>query len=237
VPQRNSSTLKARTRPCAGLPLLLLTLGLWLACVLPARADGQIWVLASVTKTLAVDWRLNVDFAPRWEQDASDYSRNVLRAQIARALGKQVAVGFGYEFTQPQSPIVRREHRIWEQVQVQQRLGAWTLSHRGRVEQRWLRLAPSVVVRTRYQLRAMHPIARSHRWSWLLLDELLYTLRGTALGPQQGIDRHRLGGGISRVLSAHVTVEGGYTWQSLNRPRPLPDQNGHFAVLSLFARY
>ena len=94
-------SLQARTRPCAGLPVLLLTLGLWLACVLPARADGQIWVLASVTKTLAVDWRLNVDFAPRWERDASDYSRNVLRAEIARALGKQVAVGFGYEFTQP----------------------------------------------------------------------------------------------------------------------------------------
>ena len=67
--------------------MLLLTLCSWLACALPARADGQVWVLASVTKTLAVDWRLNVDFAPRWEQDASDYSRNVLRAQIARALG------------------------------------------------------------------------------------------------------------------------------------------------------
>ena len=53
----------------------------------------------------------------------------------------------------------------------------------------------------------------------------------------QGVDRHRLGGGISRVLSDHVTVEGGYTWQYLNRPRPLPDQNDHFAVLSLFARY
>ena len=58
-------------------------------------------------------------------------------------------------------PIVRREHRIWEQVQVQQRVGGWTLSHRGRLEQRWLHLAPSVVVRTRYQFRAAHPIAQS----------------------------------------------------------------------------
>ena len=70
-----------------------------------------------------------------------------------------------------------------------------------------------------------------------MLDEVFYTLRGTALGPTQGFDRHRLGGGISRVLSAHVTVEGGYTWQFINRPRPLPDQHDHLAVFSLFARY
>ncbi len=216
---------------------MLLTVSFWLACVVPAWADGQVWLLASVTKTLAVDWRLNVDFAPRWERDASDYSRSVLRVQIARVLGKQVTVGFGYEFTEPASAIVRRENRIWEQVQAQQRVGAWTLSHRGRLEQRWLHLAPSLVVRTRYQFRAAHPIAQSRVWSWLVLDEVLYTLRGTALGPAQGLDRHRLGGGISRVLSDHLTVEGGYTWQFLNRPRPLSNQHDHFAVLALLARY
>jgi len=217
--------------------MLLLTIGFWLACGVPARADGQIWVLASLTKTVAVDWRINVDFAPRWERDASDYSRSVLRLQIARALGKQVTLGVGYEFTEPASLIVRREHRIWEQVQVQQRIGAWTLSHRGRLEHRWLRLAPSMVVRTRYQFRAAHPIAQSRRWSWLVLDEVLYTLRGTSLGPAQGLDRHRLGGGVSRVLSDHVTVEGGYTWQFINRPRPLPGQHDHLAVLTLLVRY
>jgi hypothetical protein len=204
---------------------------------MPVWADGQVWLLASVTKTLAVDWRLNVDFAPRWERDASDYSRSVLRVQIARVLGKQVTVGVGYEFTEPASPIVRRENRFWEQVQVQQRVGAWTLSHRGRLEQRWLHLAPSLVVRTRYQFRAAHPIAQSRTWSWLVVDEVLYTLRGTALGPAQGLDRHRLGGGISRVLSEHVTLEGGYTWQFINRPRPLSNQHDHFAIFAFLARY
>jgi len=221
----------------AGLSRVLFAVGFLLACAVPAWADGQVWFLASVTKTLAVDWRLNVDFAPRWERDASDYSRSVLRLQIARALGKQVTLGGGYEHTEPASPIVRRENRIWEQVQVQQQVGGWTLSHRGRLEQRWLRLAPSLVVRTRYQFRAAHPIAHSARWSWLVLDEVFYTLRGTALGPTQGFDRFRLGTGLSRVLSAHVTVEGGYTWQFINHPRPLSNQNDHLAVFALFARY
>ena len=234
---RNSPIILARLRRCAGLPTSLLTLVVWLACAVTARADGQLWLLASVTRTLTPDWRVSVDFAPRWERDISDYSRNVLRVQIGRALGAKVVVGGGYEYTDSRSVVTRDEHRLWEQVQVQQRVGSWSLSHRGRLEQRWLRLAPSVVVRTRYQFRAAHPIARSPRWSWQVLDEVLYTLRGTDLGPVQGFDRHRLGGGISRALSSHLTLEGGYTWQFINRPRPLANQHDHFAVFTFLARY
>lgn len=227
----------AHARSCAGLPTLLLTIGFWLASAVAARADGQIWALVSLTKTVAVDWRVSVDVAPRWERDASDYSRTVLRAQIARVFGTRTVLGFGYEFTEPASLVTRQEHRIWQQVQVQQRVGAWTLSHRGRLEERWLRFAPSTVVRTRYQFRAAHPIAHSRRWSWLVLDEVLYTLRGTRLGPAQGFDRHRIGGGVARALSDHITVEGGYTWQFINRQPPLPAQHDHFAVFTLIARY
>jgi len=237
VPARISPIPTAQARSFAGLPTILRTIGLWLASAASAHADGQVWVLASLTKAFAVDWRVNVDYAPRWERDASDYSRTVLRTQIARVLGKRVALGGGYEFTEPASFVVRREQRIWQQVQLQQRVGAWTLSHRGRVEERWLRLAPSTVVRTRYQFRAAHPIAQSHRWSWLMLDEVFYTLRGTDRGPVQGFDRNRLGGGVSHVLSEHVTVEAGYTWQFINDPRLLPGRHDHLALLNLLARY
>ena len=185
----------ARAR--AGLSTLLMTVGFWLACAPPALADGQVWLLASVTKTLAVDWRLNLDFAPRWERDARTTRAACCGLQVARVLGKQVTRGGRLRVHR--AGLGHRQARAshLEQVQVQQRVGGWTLSHRGRLEQRWLHLAPSVVVRTRYQLRASHPIRQSGRWSWLLPDEVLYTLRGTALGPMQGLDRHRLGGGIS----------------------------------------
>ena len=237
MPARSVPPNTAQVRWLTGLPTLLLSIGCWLASVVPAQADGQIWALASITKTVAVDWRLSLDFAPRWERDASDYSRNVLRLQAMRAWGTQVAFGTGYEITDSASPVVRSEQRIWEQVQVQQHVGGWTLSHRGRLEQRWLRQAPSVVVRTRYQLRAAHPITHSGRWSWLVIDEVFYTLRGIALGPTQGFDRHRLGSGLSHALSARITVEGGYTWQFINRPGSLSNQHDHLAVFALYARY
>lgn len=226
-----------QARRVRGVTTWLIAIGLWCGCATPALADEQIWVLASVTKAFAANWRVTFDYAPRWERDASDYSRSVLRAQLARMLGKSVLVGAGYEFTDSASVVVRQEHRLWQQVQLQQRLGAWTLTHRGRLEERWLHLAPSTVVRVRYQLRAMHPIAQSHVWAWQLFDEAFFTLRGTQQGPAQGFDRHRLGGGISRALSPHVTVEAGYTWQFINRAHPLPDEHDNFAVFNLLARY
>jgi len=237
VPARKSPVQRAHTWSVAWWPTSLLAVAFWLACPAPAHADGQIWVLASLTKAFAVDWRLSVDFAPRWERDASDYSRTVLRVQIARVLGKRVMLAAGYEHTEPESIIVRREDRLWQQVQVQQRPGAWSVSHRARFEERWLRLAPSTVVRLRYQLRAAHPIANSQVWSWQVFDEVFFTLRGTRLGPSQGFDRQRLGGGVSRALSSHVTAEVGYAWQLINRPRPLSNQNDHYAILNLLARY
>lgn len=203
----------------------------------PARADTQLWVMASIARSLGDHWRVNAEVAPRWERDASDYSRTVMRAQLSRVFGSSLALGVGYEFQNPSAPYVRREHRIWQQVQLQQAAGRWTLSHRARFEQRWLHHVDPLVLRARYQFRASHPIGHSRAWSWLLLDEVLYTVRGDDRAYPQGLDRHRLGSGLGRVLSPLLTVEGGYTWQVINRPGRFPVQHDHMIVLNVLARY
>jgi hypothetical protein len=203
----------------------------------PARADTQLWVMASMTRLLTDQWRVSAEVAPRWERDASDYSRTVMRTQLARMFGKTVTVGVGYEFQNPSARYVRREHRIWQQVQLHQAQGRWSLAHRARLEQRWLRDIDPLVLRARYQFRAAHPIGASRLWSVLLLDELLYTVRGDDRFYSRGLDRHRLGGGLGRALSPHLTVEGGFTWQVINRPGVLPVQHDHMIVVNMFARY
>lgn len=213
------------------LPLLLV------AAPSEVRADAQLWVLASMTRSLPGDWRVNVEVAPRWERDAADYSRTVMRAQLARLIRRNVALGVGYEFQNPASFYVRREHRLWQQVQTQQAAGRWTLSHRARFEQRWLRNVDPLVLRARYQFRAAHPVGASRVWSVLLLDELLYTVRGDDRFYLRGLDRHRLGGGFGRALSPHLTLESGYTWQVINRPGRIPVQHDHIIVLNVLARY
>lgn len=203
----------------------------------PTKADTQLWVMASMTRSLSEQWRVNAEVAPRWERDVSDYSRTVMRAQLARVFGRSVALGVGYEFQNPSAPYVRREHRIWQQVQLQHTGRRWTLSHRARFEQRWLREVDPLVLRARYQFRAAHPIGGSPAWSWLLLDEVLYTVRGDDRFYLRGLDRHRLGSGVGRVLSPHLTFEGGYTWQVINRPGSFPAQHDHMLVLNVLARY
>ena len=208
-------------------------------CLLPvtARADGQLWVLASVTKTIATDWRVNAEVSPRWERDLSDYTKASLRAQVSRMVSGSLALNVGYEYQDPASMLARREHRIWQQAQVRQPLGGWVLTHRARVEERRLRLVPSVVVRARYQLRAARPVGEGSPWSWLVFDEVLYTVRGAGLLYVRGLDRQRVGGGLSRTLSAHVTVEGGYMWQVLNRPTPARNQSDHAVLMGALYRF
>jgi Protein of unknown function (DUF2490) len=203
----------------------------------PARADGQLWLLLSVTKSLATDWRLTMEASPRWESDMSDYSRTALRAQLARNVSGSTALGVGFEFQEPAAAYNRRERRIWQQVQVQHQLGGWALSHRARLEERWLQNADSVVVRTRYQLRASHPVAEDSPWSWQVFQEFLYTLRGSRRGSAQGVDRQRLGGGLSRAISSQLTAEGGYMWQYINRPGAQPGQVDHALVTALSYRF
>jgi hypothetical protein len=203
----------------------------------PARADAQLWVLASMTKSLSDDWRINVDVAPRWERDASDYSRTVWRTQLARLVRRNVAVAAGYEFQNPASFYVRQEHRIWQQVQVQHLAAGWTLSHRARVEERWLRNIDPLVVRARYALRAGRPFGGRGRWQWFALDEAMYTLRGDDVFYPQGFDRNRLGAGIGRALSPNLTVEAGVTWQAINRSGRIPTQHDGLIALNVLARY
>jgi hypothetical protein len=228
--------VSARRAPARRLALLVVALG----CVLhpaPARADGQLWVLLSVTRSFATDWRLSVEASPRWERDMSDYSRTALRTQLARAVSKSTALGAGFEFQEPAAAYNRRERRIWQQVQVQHDVRGWSLSHRARLEERWLQNADSVVVRTRYQLRASHPVATGSPWSWQVFQEFLYTLRGSRRASAQGVDRQRLGGGLSRAISPHLSVEGGYMWQYINRPEPSPGQVDHVLVTAASYRF
>jgi hypothetical protein len=167
----------------------------------------------------------------------SDYSRTALRTQLARAVSKSTALGVGFEFQEPAAAYNRRERRIWQQVQVQHDVRGWSLSHRARLEERWLQHAESVVVRTRYQLRASHPVARSSPWSWQVFQEFLYTLRGSPRGAAQGVDRQRLGGGLSRAVSSRLTLEGGYMWQYINRPGSQPGQVDHAIVTGVLYRF
>jgi len=223
-----------RRRRIASGALVLLAL---LAGARPAHADGQIWLTAQITATVAKQWRLSADFQPRWEDDASDFSRFVVRGAVGRVLSKGWVVTAGYEFTDSHSRPVRDEKRLWQQAQFTSRAGGWTFAHRGRIEERFLELARSTVVRTRYQLRVARALGETGHWSWIAAEEVFYILRGSELGPAQGFDRNRAGAGISRQLSSMVTLETGYQFQYINRPPPVRNQSDNLLQTAVLVRF
>jgi hypothetical protein len=80
-------------------------------------------------------------------------------------------------------------------------------------------------------LRAVRPLGRP-RWSAVLWDEGMVAWNATGAGPVKGFDQNRLFGGVSRRLSPHLTVEGGYLWFAL-RPAPGVRVDSHVGLVTV----
>lgn len=149
--------------------------------------------------------------------------------QLTVAPGVRVAAGYGWIATQPYGslPIANptREHRTWQQLLLSHKAGAFTVSHRYRLEQRWIYPLLSVAGddereagpttyqnRLRYMPRAQANLGSAKvngrpviGWVW---DELLMPLGG----PTQAftIGQNRAAAGVGIPLSATTRTEVGY---------------------------
>jgi Protein of unknown function (DUF2490) len=149
--------------------------------------------------------------------------------QFTLAPGVRVAAGYGWIATQPYGslPIANptREHRTWQQLLLSHKAGVFTVSHRYRLEQRWMHPLLAVAGddereagpttyqnRLRYMPRAQANLGSAKvngrpviGWVW---DELLMPLGG----PTQTftIGQNRAAAGVGIPLSATTRTEVGY---------------------------
>ncbi len=100
------------------------------------------------------------------------------------------------------------EHRAWEQLLLQRRVGELTLGLRPRLEQRFLEAQPEVGHRLRLWGRAAVPVGGD--LSLVLTDEVFLGLGATAWSPS-GFDQNRLFVGPALPVSEVGRVELGYT--------------------------
>lgn len=210
--------------------------------VRPARAqdDVQLWITASTTGTVSGPYRVYAELHGRWIDDAQNYQRTVLRLQAGRALTKQLTAWFGFEENWPVAERTVEEMRLWQQVVFVQTAGAWSISNRARLEERFLDDADRVVPRLRYSLRVTRPFHAESPWGIVLGSELFFHLRAfhrsLVLNPA-GLDRNRVQAGISRRVNHAVTLESAYTLQAINSPSPLPNRREHVLQLQVAHRF
>jgi hypothetical protein len=202
--------------------------------------DTQLWLSSNTQGFVRGPYRVSFELHARWRDDVQHYERTVLRLQGGRTITKHLTAWFGLEENWPFAGRIPEERRLWQQVIFVQPAGNWALSHRARLEQRFLEGVDRMVPRLRYSLRATRPFSPASAWGVALGTEFFFQLRDVLRGRQPypaGLDRDRVQAGISRRLTHAVTVEPSYILQFINSPTPLPNRREHIMQLQIAHRF
>jgi len=191
------------------------------------------WIQAFNTIRLDKKWSLHLEYQWRREKGLKNWQQSLFRVGANRKLNEQVTVHLGYgwieTFPYGDFPIASAgtfpEHRIYEQISFKQPIKKWTLTHRFRVEQRWLgRVQPGTdrkieawtfLHRFRYQFRTQFAITA--KWYAVAADEIFI-----GAGKNVGVnifDQNRIFLLAGYKLNQTISIEAGYFNQTLQQGR------------------
>jgi Protein of unknown function (DUF2490) len=165
--------------------------------------------------------------------------QSLLRAGLQYRVNSQLSVLAGYAWVETfpygDYPIAANgtfpEHRLFEQLVLQQLLNKTGITHRFRAEQRWLaKLKPGAdreitgwafLHRFRYLVRVKQPLVQLKKQQFyaVLADELF-----VGAGKQLGInffDQNRVMALAGFTFNKHIQAEAGYLNQTLQQGRPV----------------
>jgi hypothetical protein len=202
--------------------------------------DTQLWLSANTQGSIRGPYRVSLELHGRWRDDMRHFERTVARLQGGRTVTKHLTAWFGFEENWPFEGRIPEERRLWQQVIVIQPAGIWALSHRARLEERYVDGVDRMVPRLRYSLRATRPLHAKSAWGAVLATEFFFQLRDVVRGSQPypaGLDRDRVQAGVSRRLTHAVSVEPSYLLQFINSPTPLPNRREHILQLQIAHRF
>jgi sarcosine oxidase delta subunit len=200
------------------------------------------WAQLFTTIKLHQKWDGLLEYQWRRTNGVKEWQQSLLRGAIQYRPNEQVAFALGYgwieTFPYGNFPIAAAgtfpEHRIFEQMVLKQPVNKLGLTHRFRVEQRWLgRRRPetdreieswSFSHRFRYMLRAQRPVVVKN-------DFMLYVAAADEVfigaGKNVGInifDQNRLMISAGVKLSKNISVEAGYINQTVMQGRRINNQ-------------
>ncbi|HWJ29727.1 MAG TPA: DUF2490 domain-containing protein [Flavisolibacter sp.] len=194
------------------------------------------WIQTINTFHINKKWSLHLEYQWRRIDGLKNWQQSILRTGATYKLNENASVhaGYGWIETFPYGdyPIASAgtfpEHRLYEQLNLKQVLQKFTLTHRFRVEQRWLgKVKPGTTEdkreiekwnylnRFRYQFRVQRSLWKHEEKELYLAgaDELLI-----GAGKNAGVnifDQNRIFLMAGFTLNKHVSLEAGYLNQTL----------------------
>ncbi len=177
------------------------------------------WPAYYGSMALNARWGIWLEAQPRMYDFAGDLEQLLLRTaatyNLAADGSAQVAQGYGYVHSEPYAAgtdqkRITEEHRVYQQLILRQRWGRAYVTHRYRVEERFLH--HDFRVRLRYflsgnlclndkELKKGTVFASAYNEIFLHTDRPVF-------------DRNRLYGGLGYVFSKAVRLEAGSMWQT-----------------------
>lgn len=224
--------------------IFLLILGCTV-CVL-ARSQSRIstnntigWYTTTITAKVAKKVSLHGEYQWRRSELIKNWQQSLVRVGVNYSPRQELTfqVGYGFIETFPYGEYnlagvgkAFPEHRVYEQVTVSNKVGKATLSHRLRLEQRWLGRFSSLedkepeyifLNRVRYMPRLSIPIAS--KTFVALYDEILIGF-GKNVG-ENVFDQNRIAAMLGYDVSKRFRIEGGFINQIVQLGREIDNKN------------
>jgi hypothetical protein len=211
------------------------------------RDDNAIgWYTYTATFRMHQQWSLHTEYQWRREDFGPTWQQSLLRVGLNHHLNPSVMLHLGYgwieTFNYGDYPINGfgkqfPEHRIYQQVNVSQKIGRVDLLHRYRLEQRWLgrfdRAESSrpngwnYLNRLRYMLRLQVPLRGStldNKEFYIAAFDEIFIGFGKKVN-QNVFDQNRVSFLAGYRVNQNLRIEAGYLQQITQLPRRIDDRN------------
>ncbi len=218
--------------------LALAATGLPNAAFAAVDADAQGWAAAILQGPMSGNWRVYLEVQPRFTGTFGNLGTTIVRPAAYVHLSPEISLWAGYAWQPVLYPTASNEHRLWQQLQHSSHLGRWQITHRLRLEERFLSTAPSGPAwRFRYSLRTLYALDAAARWKTVIQDEVFFNMNSVSGGSTGGFDQNRLFLGIHHKISDAFSFDALYLFNYVNRPTAPADRINHAAVLNAYVYF
>lgn len=213
------------------------------------------WIFNNGTIKIADKWKIFHDIQIRRADGFNNWQQLLLRTGLLYDVNKETTVGGGICFVQTHPygdfPVKNTfpEIRSWEQLQTSQSFGKATLTHRYRLEQRWIGNAAAGTLtptrfenRVRYMAKLKFPIVQLGKKEiyGAVYDEVFLNF-GKNVG-RNVFDQNRLSYCFGVPLTKSINLEAGYVYQlielrGVNVVGQNMIENNHTILLGLTSKF
>jgi hypothetical protein len=211
------------------------------------------WALYTGTHKISSKVNLLTEYQWRRAEGFKNWQQSLLRLGLEYEINPKVSVMWGYAwiktFPYGSQPVLHEfnENRLFEQLNLKDKIGRFEIQHRYRLEQRWLeqyaknatndivQVDPVYRNRIRYRAMAMVPLSRKEMGDNTLFlnvnNELFVGFgKGIAKNP---IDQNRLIAALGWRFNAQTNVQVGYLNQFVIKSNATDMERNHSLWISM----